>query len=215
MKWTTTTAVFFLALVAGAPELRAETSAGSVDELLAEGWRFYSEELDFESAAQAYLAAATHPDVTRTQKLEALEYLAGSFFALGDYDEARHAMQELISINPDQRFQDPSHPPEFLELLEEVRQNQGEASPARPPATPAPAAATAPPPERETERRRPARKRPFYRTWWFWTITGAMVAGAAVTGIAVGVSQRGGATDVPRGTLDPGVVKLPCTGFSF
>jgi len=33
--------------------------------------------------------------------------------------------------------------------------------------------------------------RPFYKTWWFWTVVGAVVAGAGV-GIGFGVAESGG-----------------------
>ncbi len=46
---------------------------------------------------------------------------------------------------------------------------------------------------------------PVYKTWWFWTITGVVVAGAAAaTGVAVGVRPNAAS---PMGTL--GVERLP------
>jgi hypothetical protein len=31
----------------------------------------------------------------------------------------------------------------------------------------------------------PAASRPFYKRWWFWTAVGVVVAGAAITAVAV------------------------------
>jgi len=39
---------------------------------------------------------------------------------------------------------------------------------------------------------------PFYQTWWFWTATGAVVAGAVVTGVLLGMSGGG---DEPSGKV--------------
>lgn len=39
---------------------------------------------------------------------------------------------------------------------------------------------------------------PFYKTWWFWTATGAVVAGAVVTGVLLGTSGGG---DGPSGKV--------------
>jgi hypothetical protein len=39
---------------------------------------------------------------------------------------------------------------------------------------------------------------PFYKTWWFWTATGAVVAGAVVTGVLLGTSGGG---DEPSGKV--------------
>lgn len=50
---------------------------------------------------------------------------------------------------------------------------------------------SATPPERDEPP-----SRPFYRTWWFWTIVGAVVAGGATTGIVLGVQSQSGAGDL-------------------
>lgn len=39
---------------------------------------------------------------------------------------------------------------------------------------------------------------PFYRTWWFWTATGVVVAGAVITGVLLGTSSGG---DEPSGKV--------------
>jgi hypothetical protein len=39
---------------------------------------------------------------------------------------------------------------------------------------------------------------PFYKTWWFWTATGAVVVGAVVTGVLLGISGGG---DEPSGKV--------------
>jgi tetratricopeptide (TPR) repeat protein len=199
---------------------QAEDSVNAVDAILAEGWHMYSEELDFEAAAQAYQAAGTHPQATRAQKLEAFEYLAASFFALEEYSEARFALRELLSLNREQLFRDPSHPPEFMELLEatrgEIREPQPEPAAAveeEPRVRTAPEAAMTLTTTETTEAA--VDRKPWYKTWWFWTITGAVVAGAAAAGIAVGVSQRQKAPDAPAGNLPPGVVQLPLGGLSL
>jgi len=48
-------------------------------------------------------------------------------------------------------------------------------------------------------------KRPLYKQWWLWTVTGLVVAGAAV-GIGVGVSANSGGAvfDAGLGTFGPG-----------
>jgi hypothetical protein len=46
-----------------------------------------------------------------------------------------------------------------------------------------------------------------FEEWWFWTIIGVVVVGAAV-GIAVGVAESS-PSQAPNGTLAPGRVVLP------
>ncbi len=45
----------------------------------------------------------------------------------------------------------------------------------------------------------------FYRKWWFWTLVGVVVVGAAV---GIGIAVRGG-ENAPNGTLPPFRVELP------
>jgi hypothetical protein len=186
---------------------------GTVVDLLADGWQRYSEELDFEGAAAAYLAVTEHSAATDEQLLEAFEYLAACRFALGDQDGARQALTSLLQINHEQRLSDPSHSPDFLQLLEDLRAEVSAASDQplsgqavdveAPPTSPQPGegpvgGGTEPPP-------RP--RRPVYRTWWFWTILGVVVAGAVTTGAVLGTRED---EEPPQGGLDPGVVQLPC-----
>lgn len=211
--------MLWLALSGGA---LAQDAMSSPDDLLAEGWTAYSEELDFEAAMSAYEAVTLHPDATDVQLLEAFEYLAACRFALGDEAGAREALTNLLSINYDQRLTDPSHSPDFLQMLEDIRADM-------PP--PPPEGGMEEPPDDELppdfgEGGEPGEgegegegtigdgdddeRRPWYRTWWFWTITGVVVAGAVTAGIVAGTSS-GGVADPPQGSLDPGVVQLPCT----
>jgi tetratricopeptide (TPR) repeat protein len=210
------------ALVAVALPARTEEAMASVDDLLSNGWRHYSEELDFEAALASYDEATQHPDATDEQLLEALEYVAACRFALGDHDGARGAMEEMLHIDRAHTLTDPSHSPDFLQMLEDLRG----ALPPEPPEAPATPPETEAPPHfagggandgddgddaggggglRERERR------PFYRTWWFWTLTAAVVVGAGV-GLGVGLGTSGAAEEPPAGSLDPGVVQLPCFG---
>ena len=45
---------------------------------------------------------------------------------------------------------------------------------------------------------------PFYKRWWFWTIVGGVVVGAATTGAVLGSRKS-----APSGNLPPGVWQLP------
>lgn len=202
-----------LAAASAALLLPAQAAAqDAVNELLADGWDRYSEELDFESAAAAYQAVTERSDATDEQLLEAFEYLAACRFALGDEAGARQALTSLLQIEPEQRLSDPSHSPDFLQLLEDVRTEMEAAPPQVPQADDVEAAPVreqpwtgpAPPTEPTTRPRRPV-----YRAWWLWTVIGVVVAGAVTTGVVLGT--RGGEQEPPQGDLDPGVVQLPCT----
>lgn len=192
-------------------EAWAQEDPDAVDQLLADGWHRYSEELDFEGAVTAYQGAAEHPQANENQRLEAYEYLAACRFALGDSSGARQALTELLRLNPDQQLNDPSHSPDLLQLLEDLRAEADLESQypetievERPPGleTQAPVE----PDGGDEEGPRP--RRPWYRTWWFWTITGVVVVGAITAGAVAGT--RGGTEEPPQGSLDPGVVQLPC-----
>ena len=196
-----------------------------IDDLLAEGWHLYSEELDFERAAEVYTTVVESASSTDVQLLEAYEYLAACHFALGDEARARDALADLLAINHSQQLNDPSHPPALQDLLEQVRtaEPEPEPEPEPPPGVPAvpiapepePEAApeTTPEPEGETLEPTGGGRTPWYRSWWFWTLTGAVVA-AGVT-VAVVLAVPGEEQPPPTGQLDPGVVQLPCTGFRF
>lgn len=201
--------------VAAAGLLLPATAAAqeAVNELLADGWNRYSEELDFEGAAAAYQAVTERADATDEQLLEAFEYLAACRFALGDQAGARQALTSLVQLNPEQRLSDPSHSPDFLQLLEDVRTEALDETPPQtfqaadveaPPSTEQPWTGPAPNPAPT-----PRPRRPVYRAWWLWTIVGVVVAGAVTTGVVLGT--RGGEEEPPQGDLDPGVVQLPCT----
>jgi tetratricopeptide (TPR) repeat protein len=206
-------AAIALAVVSAGLLLPSRAAAqGAVNELLADGWNRYSEELDFEGAAASYQAVTERADATDEQLLEAFEYLAACRFALGDQAGARQALTSLLQINPEQRLSDPSHSPDFLQLLEDVRTEVLDAPPQTfqaddveaPPSTEQPWAGPAPNPEPP-----PRPHRPVYRAWWLWTVVGLVVAGAVTTGVVLGT--RGGEEEPPQGDLDPGVVQLPCT----
>lgn len=203
----------------------AEPSA-EVDELLAAGWHLYSEELEFEQAAEVYGQVVANADASDEQLLEALEYLSACQFALGDQDAAREALVQLLEIDEDQRLNDPSHPPDLLALLEEVRTAPPEPEPGPDPEpnalsllgpdTPVePEPEPEPPPIVETNEDDTTEtgRRAWYRTWWFWTIAGAVVIGAVTT--AVVLSVPGETEEPPPGQLEPGVVQLPVGGFRF
>jgi tetratricopeptide (TPR) repeat protein len=213
------TAALFWGVIIG--RASAQDAMASVDDLLAEGWNAYSEELDFEAALAAYEAVTQHPDASDVQLIESFEYLAACHFALGNQEAAREALTNLLSINYDQELSDPSHSPDFLQMLEDIRAEM----PPPPPDVPAvtePIEDELPPNFGATDGpgdeagggsvdddggRRD--RRPFYRTWWFWTIAGVVVAGAVTAGVVAGTSSSGVA-DPPQGSLDPGVVQLPC-----
>ena len=48
---------------------------------------------------------------------------------------------------------------------------------------------------------------PIYKKWWFWTGVGVLLAGAAVTVVAVATS--GGGPSPYRGNFDPGTASVP------
>lgn len=205
--------------------LAQDAPTTEVDELLADGWRRYSEELDFEGAVTAYQTVVDHPESSNDQKLEAYEYLAACRFALGDTEGARQALTELLGINPDQQLNDPSHSPDLLQLLEDIRTDMPEDSVED--LYPENLDDLEQPPGLVTEtgegdgREEPGEveepiggttSRPWYRTWWFWTITGVVVVGAITAGAVAGTRDQ--TPEVPQGSLDPGVVQLPClSGF--
>lgn len=189
---------------------QAQEAMPRVDELLAEGWEAYTELLEFERAVEAYEAATEHPDATDTQLIEAFEYLAACRYALGNEEGAREALRQLLHIDPDKQLHDPSHSPDFLLMLEDLRSEL----PPEPPPMPDPPAEEEVPPgmldETEVPEDNVGEDRPWYRTWWFWTITGVVVAGAVTTGIVVGTRDPA-VQEPPGGSLGPGVVQLPCT----
>ncbi len=47
---------------------------------------------------------------------------------------------------------------------------------------------------------------PFYEQWWFWTLTGAVVVGGVVTGVAIAATTE---READTGTLRPGQVPAP------
>lgn len=61
--------------------------------------------------------------------------------------------------------------------------------------------ATRTPPARARHRApfSPPHDTPFYRSWWFWTVVGAVVAGGAATGIYFGTRSHG--PDIPGSDL--------------
>lgn len=184
-----------------------------VDEILAEGWHLYSEELDFEQSAEVYSRVPEYPEATEGQLLEAFEYLAACRYALGDEEGARVALNQLLAINPEQHLNDPSHPPELLELLEQVRTELPEPEPELPVPSMEPEPPIGETPLQGIVDEPPSGRRPWYRTWWFWTVTGVVVAGAVTTALVL--TLPGEAEPPPQGSLAPGVVQLPCAGIPF
>ena len=193
-------AVTFAALYFVFP-VGAHGQSSTVDDLLADGWHRYSEELDFEGAVTAYQSATEHPEATDEQKLEAYEYLAACRFALGNQEAARLALIELLRINPEQQLNDPSHSPDLLQLLEDLRE-EGVAEPP-PPLPPPPPEEDEQPPglvttqpnigeaqpdgpgEGEETEEGGGQRRRFYRTWWCWTVIGVVVASTVTDGEVV------------------------------
>ena len=104
--------------------------------------------------------------------------------------EAIEAFEEFLERRPDSDYA-----PEVRERVRILRQSQGEASADAPPdLSPAavaqtsdvdPAVASEEPVGDEPQRASIA------RSWWFWTIVGAVVVGAGV-GVGVGASRAGG-----------------------
>jgi tetratricopeptide (TPR) repeat protein len=219
----------FAALAVGfaAGPTLAQEGATSADELLAEGWRLYSEDLEFEQAAEAFAQAVDTPGATEAQQLEALEYLAACRYALEDHEGARDAIQRLLEIDRQGSLHDPSHPPDLLAIVEQVREElppEAPLPPDDPPDLPPDDPDEGPPtfgsegtdPDTSTmlEDHYPDRpERPWYTTWWFWTVVGAVVVAGVTTAIVLSVPA--GEAEPPSGNLDPGVVQLPCSGIRF
>ena len=229
MRLASSTLACAAAVVLALP-VAAEEGASTADELLAEGWRLYSEELEFEAAAEVFAEASDTAGATEAQQLEALEYLAACRFALEDGDGARAAIRRLLEIDRRGNLHDPSHPPDLLLMVEQVRselpseggeepdvpefsdRTGGAAEPDGPAGGGEPGSGfTAGPSLEDQYPDRPAR--PWYMTWWFWTIAGVVVVGGVTA--AVVLSLPSGEAEPPNGSLEPGVVQLPCTGFSF
>lgn len=220
---------FCLTVLAAAAVVRAEGEAGTADDLLAEGYRLYSEDLEFEQAADAFEQVAEMAGATDAQRLEALEYLTACRYALEDLEGARSAIEQMLRIDPEGTLHDPSLPPDLLDLVEEVRASM----PPLPPESPELPEVEVPPGLRDVppdegpeegggrdgpgpglEEYYPDRPTtPWYRTWWFWTITGAVVVAGVTTAIVLAVP--GGEAEPPAGSLDPGRVQLPCAGIPF
>lgn len=216
-----------LAVISVDPEASAQQDSGSADELLAEGYRLYSEDLEFEQAAEAFAEVVGTPGSTRAQRLEALEYLTACRWALGEQQGARDAIRALLEIDREGRLHDPSLPPDLLAVVEEIRDSLPPPEPEvpetprfggtasgghddeRPPGVGG--SGVGGPTLEDMYPDRPAR--PWYRTWWFWTATIAVVA-VGVTTAAVLAAPSGEAAP-PNGSLDPGVVQLPCVGLPF
>jgi hypothetical protein len=68
--------------------------------------------------------------------------------------------------------------------------------------TPSPGTATPPTTEQPDTTETPRVSRPWYRTWWFWTIVGGVVVTGTAVGLGVGLQE-----DVEPGTL--GRIELP------
>lgn len=213
------TVALALAWPGGVASAQEESPPSAVDDLLAEGWHLYSEELDFERAAAVYTRVVEHVDSTDVQLLEAYEYLAACRFALGDEDGARGALADLLAINQEQQLNDPSHPPTLLALLEEVRNAEPEPEPepvvpSRPVVQePDTEPVAAPDQDDQTTGTTDRGRTPWYRSWWFWTVTGVVVVGAVTVAVVFSVPEED--QPPPTGQLDPGVVQLPCTGIRF
>lgn len=212
------------------PPAWAEDGATAVDDLLGEGWQLYSEDLDFERAAEVFTEAAAAPGATEAQRLEALEYLAACRHALEDLEGARAAIRRLLEIDREGTLHDPSHPPDLLAMVDEVRAQMGGDASGEPPGLEpeVPPEPFRPPVEEGSEGEsgleggsttslqdyyedRP--RTPWYRTWWFWTITGVVVAAGVTTAVVLSVPS--GEAEPPAGSLEPGVVQLPCAGIPF
>jgi tetratricopeptide (TPR) repeat protein len=136
---------------------------------------------------------------------------------LGDYDRAIFFFEGYLREQPEATNRELAE-----ELLEECRQalseqrqeeapeitegNEQEPVEAEPPPTPAleptseldaTSVAATPPPEPPVQETR----RPVYRSWWFWTILGVVVAGAVVGGTVGGLYASSPEVVDPSGSV--------------
>jgi len=179
-----------------------------ITKLLEEGHRLYEEELDFESAIEVFKQVVESKNALDREKLEALEYIAASYYALNNMEEAEKTLRKIVEINPEYHLRGQTHPPELHELLEKIRQEYKEELKKK----------------EEEERKKKEleqkeeleivvyeeskKKREWYKEWWFWTIVGVVVAGGVTAGIVAGVSS-GGEAEPPKGNVPPYVIELP------
>lgn len=58
---------------------------------------------------------------------------------------------------------------------------------------------------------RTVEKKPYYKTWWFWTTISAVVVAGTVTGAVLGTRGGGGADGSARFTMDPSYAPMDVT----
>ena len=94
--------------------------------------------------------------------------------------EAIEAFEQFLTLSPDSDLA-----PEVQERVRILREN------ARPDLSPEGVASASGEADGDAPPMNPSERQPVTRKWWFWTIIGAVVVGAAV-GIGVGVAGGGG-----------------------
>lgn len=179
-----------------------------ISKLLEEGIRLYQEDLDFEAAINVFEKVVNSNNSLPDEKLEALEYIAASYYALNKIEKSKEVLKRIVEINPNYTLKGETHPPELHEMLESIRSTYKNELKVK---------------EEEEKKKEELTKKSelevvvyeeeeakekWYKKWWFWTIVGVVVIGGVTTGVVLGVSSTGG-DEPPKGNVSPYIVKLP------
>ncbi len=154
-------------------------AADASSQFLAEG-RAYYHEAQYADAIIKLEQLVAAPDLPVAIRIDAFLLIGCAQAALGNDKMARGWFRDALAIDPHAHLA-ASSSPKLLLLFEEARDKDQPAISPRIIELPAtrPSAPVTPPASQPLSATSVETHKPFYRTWWFWTLSSVVVAGAA------------------------------------